>query len=1755
MSTVETETAESRNEGAGGDQKAAGKQDAEFLDVIGGEELPEDVVAALNAHESERQAEPRRNYAAQRIDGAAPPESTDDLTDENTAGRQAKNEPDAGKRFFSTDAWDNPERVQDDVLVAPLTALPDSPIERINQKTREQADPYSDERVSPQPDGGRGGVGAAEMYIQRVKDLRNAKEEATKKLAQEAEAARGNEATAAQVEEDASLQITIKPGSFIKKDGADTTKAASANKQTAPFVAELPAQPTICIVNSDNGKTLRDAQDYLRTKDPDLYRQTRFVAAFRSQQKLEQVRDSGIFAGHETDFQVVDENEPTLPSGTVLAIVSDLDQRAPHSLVKNPELGNVAENQTETVISGSGALAYYNPKTRRVEAVTPVGMQTYKTLESDQGVEILRPHTQRRVISESFVEGVNPESSERQPIYSVSLGKKLRNQEPAAYAYMRDKKDLWTHNYSPHTTTYMASIAGSADPNAIILTEAVPIRQPELVLTDRKDIANYQQSADKRPYDVIERDDMGNVTRVVLPGRYNHDEDNWENYVSPNKRGDVVAARGSQLVRYVVEADDQLYGAVSSVAPHVTVSGSPNRAGQFGYMVFDLTESKDLAQGARRTFSKKLNELGTGASTFTVASAREQLEKPEWPKDSSAKLIEEGFVAAVKESPQIARDYTLAIDLAEMYYRNGLPQHAVPHLRRAAKLMPIASAPDTLLARIHLNNSRIYGNTQAEGYSEEKLQAAQREIDYAMKAVERGLTKSPDSGHAYKLGVELLQQQQALFEQQRSLDGQVRLKVRPSGNIIGVRNHSAGPTIEQERASVARYIELAQQQVRTLEMLPEETAQIISDICTQVRKESELYQGDTTIFKTVLVHNIETGERELKQITVEEFMRDQAARRIRHAWSTTEQILEGGWLANPERVTNQLRNEIIGTIADEWERVRPRDTAIDPEGVLDPARPWLQFRPLSESEWPTTPESGQAERWIFVGELTDSDQEASIDILITLQETGASLEIQAAEDPAEATGEQVPQAEVAENDKDFFLGTVMEHGGRPLGGNFSIPLDILNSHALIVGATGSGKSTAIKLILEQCNGAGIHFCVVEAGQKPGDFYDMPIRMEDAGEVVYIRPGLDNVSLDLFMPDDGPPETEAQRVKACVQLNSLIWTMAYQMNNPFDSIFRTTLTRLYAEHGWDVGDPDMPATGTGQTVPTLEELRERLRLAVEVYNKSPGQKSDSGATISGFFDTRTDDQRTFMRNLVESGEPINLVEVVKNNNVVLRFDHFVHDDDRALAVSMALAIIAGGLIKERGTDNKGVMNNFIVLEEARNLLKDHGPNDEKGAARMAALSVLMTQLRSAGAGVAISTQTMDIHRDFRSQPALTIAGRAEDDDAKILADKLTSTEAREEEMAQRLSTLEPGQVFVKSRGKVTRVMTAYDETREGEIRDKIKGAQEQAKQKIKEARAEGIGNRTTDPNADTVELLDDVGGLATAPPIDKQRRERREVTAAAKAPDQAWMRIFARTVVLGHVAAEAGMTMPTQVPPELQQRWNEAVAQNPDRAQKLLATVVGRAVTKRVPGIKHTVHPRIVAHSALTTTLELLNTGLDDNARAALATQPMDMSQVSYSVSSYFTPHEVTWLSEYNKLTTPHSQSRPNARSRAQPLTGNIPGYSERKPDGPSGETSGQPYQTVAEQTLQLRSNPLSPLVHDAKREQSWVTLHGTVDDLKENLNDERMVTGSDPSQFSRRRRIAVAMGYCGLYDHGPSIYERVRGIGATARLKSLKADT
>jgi uncharacterized protein len=335
----------------------------------------------------------------------------------------------------------------------------------------------------------------------------------------------------------------------------------------------------------------------------------------------------------------------------------------------------------------------------------------------------------------------------------------------------------------------------------------------------------------------------------------------------------------------------------------------------------------------------------------------------------------------------------------------------------------------------------------------------------------------------------------------------------------------------------------------------------------------------------------------------------------------------------------------------------------------------------------------------------------------------------------------VTQEGASDETASITLGQVLDRQ-RAAAGPIRVPLDSLNRHVLVCGATGGGKSQTVRGLLEAASRAGVPWLVVEPAKA--EYRLMAARLAGSGaelagsgaEVVRIRPGeADAVAAGLNPLEpatDGhgrrfPLQTHADLVRA-------LFLAAFQSEEPFPQVLSAALTRVYEEAGWDLalGEPLTP--GAAARYPGLHDLQR----AAEQFVQGIGYGPEMSADVLGFIKVRLSSLRLGTTGrFLEGGHPIDFGRLLRRN-VVLEIEDVGDDRDKAFLMGTVLLRLVEHLRLE-GQGPVGQLRHLTVFEEAHRLLRRPEPGSGAAAHAVELFAGMLAEVRAYGEGIIIAEQ--------------------------------------------------------------------------------------------------------------------------------------------------------------------------------------------------------------------------------------------------------------------------------------------------------------------------------------------------------------------------------------------------------------------------------
>ncbi|MGP0024540.1 MAG: helicase HerA-like domain-containing protein [Streptosporangiaceae bacterium] len=335
----------------------------------------------------------------------------------------------------------------------------------------------------------------------------------------------------------------------------------------------------------------------------------------------------------------------------------------------------------------------------------------------------------------------------------------------------------------------------------------------------------------------------------------------------------------------------------------------------------------------------------------------------------------------------------------------------------------------------------------------------------------------------------------------------------------------------------------------------------------------------------------------------------------------------------------------------------------------------------------------------------------------------------AAETPAGGFGPPSGSAVVS-------LGQVLDRQRMPAG-PLQVPVQSLNRHVFVCGATGGGKSQTVRALLEGASRAGVPWLVVEPAKA--EYRLMAARLTGSGaQVVRIRPGeADAVAaglnpLEPAVDDTGhrfPLQTHADLVRA-------LFLAAFQSAEPFPQVLSAALTRMYEDSGWDLALGEPLTAGLTPGYPGLGDLQ---RTAEQVVGEI-GYSEEVKADVLGFIRVRLSSLRLGTTGrFLEGGHPVDVSRLLRRNTV-LEIEDVGDDRDKAFLMGTVLLRLAEHLrLARRESPGGPGLRHLTVVEEAHRLLRR--PDREGGPAAHAVelFAGLLAEVRAYGEGIVIAEQ--------------------------------------------------------------------------------------------------------------------------------------------------------------------------------------------------------------------------------------------------------------------------------------------------------------------------------------------------------------------------------------------------------------------------------
>jgi hypothetical protein len=392
----------------------------------------------------------------------------------------------------------------------------------------------------------------------------------------------------------------------------------------------------------------------------------------------------------------------------------------------------------------------------------------------------------------------------------------------------------------------------------------------------------------------------------------------------------------------------------------------------------------------------------------------------------------------------------------------------------------------------------------------------------------------------------------------------------------------------------------------------------------------------------------------------------------------------------------------------------------------------------------------------------------------------------------------------ATDDLDLPLGTIQQNG-RDTCDTFNISLDALTKHAVVIGVTGSGKTTTVMNLLDSVVEAGKPFLVIEPAKT--EYRSLRSALASRAELRVYTLGNEMIAPFRLNPFEFEVSDEPGEASLLTHIDFLkaVFNAAFVLYAPMPQVLEEALHEVYEDKGWDL------TSGINRRVsnwkerdkypifPTLTDLYYK----VEAVTNRLGYDQEVESNIKAGLKTRIGSLRVGSKGLMlDTARGIPL-RTLLSTPTILELESIGSDDEKTFLMGLFLARLYEYRRLQAATGNlpQGLQH-LLVFEEAHRLLKNTSTQvDTEGAnPRAQAIEVftnMLSEVRAYGQGVLVAEQIPSkLAPDVLKNTNLKIAHRliAMDDRQSI-----GQTMNLSEEQQMHLGILTPGMAAVFAEG--------------------------------------------------------------------------------------------------------------------------------------------------------------------------------------------------------------------------------------------------------------------------------------------------------------------------------------------------------------------
>ncbi len=326
------------------------------------------------------------------------------------------------------------------------------------------------------------------------------------------------------------------------------------------------------------------------------------------------------------------------------------------------------------------------------------------------------------------------------------------------------------------------------------------------------------------------------------------------------------------------------------------------------------------------------------------------------------------------------------------------------------------------------------------------------------------------------------------------------------------------------------------------------------------------------------------------------------------------------------------------------------------------------------------------------------------------------------------------------------LGNI-QHNGKNTSETYNISLNALTKHAVVIGVTGSGKTTTVMNLLDKVVDAQKPFLVIEPAKT--EYRSLHSAFAGRAPLRVYTLGNEMVAPFRLNPFEFETDDEPGSASLLTHIDFLkaVFNAAFPLYAPMPQVLEAALHEIYEDRGWDLTSginmrlSNWLERHKHPIFPTMTDLYYKVE---EVTNRL-GYDKEVESNVKAALKSRVGSLRIGSKGLMMDtvrGVPMKtLLEVP----TILELENIGNDDEKTFIMGLFLARLYEYRRLQAATGNLPPgLQHLIVFEEAHRLLKNTSTqvSSESANPRAQAIEVftnMLSEVRAYGQGVLVAEQ--------------------------------------------------------------------------------------------------------------------------------------------------------------------------------------------------------------------------------------------------------------------------------------------------------------------------------------------------------------------------------------------------------------------------------